>query len=92
MEKQKDSDHCQKQIDHLDHFLNIASAELKPLGGDEQITRFNLIEELARVESMIDKHFSMKDDFGNTRIFFEDMTKYSKVPPSYAETMQESRD
>ena len=88
MEKQKDSDNCQKQIDHFDHFLNLASEELKSVGTDEKITRFNLIEELARVESKIDKNFTVKDEFGATRIFFEDMTKYSKIPPNYAEMVQ----
>jgi len=92
MEKQKDSDNCQKQIDNLDNFLDLASEELKSLGNDSKISRFNLIEELASVESMIDRHFTMKDEFGTTRIFFEDMTKYSKVPPNYAELVQENRD
>jgi hypothetical protein len=37
---------------------------------------------------MIDGHFEGKDEFGNTNIFFDDMTKYSKSPPNYVELGQ----
>ena len=89
--KQEYVDKCKSEIDTLDNFLSIASEEFKNLGGEEA-TRFNLTQELANLELIIDRNFSLKDELGSTNIFFEDMTKYTKGPPNYAELMQESRE
>ena len=68
----------------------MAGQELKELGGEEELTRFNLTQELAKLEQVIDQHYTAGDDLNV--IFHEEVTRYTKGPPGYLEEVRENKD
>ncbi len=61
--------------------MRLADPELKEIGEDQELTRFNLTQVLAKLEEMIDLNFTAKEDLSGT--FHEEATRYTKGPPGY---------
>ena len=79
---QKFEESCQKDIEALEGLLREAEPELRKLGLGEELTQFNLTEELAKVEEMIDCYFVVGEEVNGT--FHEEATRYTRVPPGYS--------